>query len=718
MWPCLARLACVGILVAISFVTTSYADSTEPEQRLRLALARLNQWLQWSEVATEWRDALGLDELDRQLAKGSEADLRAVAEVLGRLGGDDPGLKCEPFVRLRQALEQWLCELPVPPADQLPGLARSAKKVFLPRTPTDLEDAKGDLLAAVDRLEAALKTLPPKERDWKALLQPAAIREQFARKDGPELSALDAAYLRFTAGYEGLGRIWFLDVRNGLRNYLTVARTLDDPKLPQQYQTVLESLAVRLESYLKQPSADLAEEIDQLADWLDQAGQARWLVLAIRKQMSHPNVLVEISEGLAAARVAGPVDETGPVCDCILGTSIHATGHTVGELKVEMIPSDDCGLMDLVFEGETATDSVGYRGKLRVFAEGVTRIAARKRVLLDGEQITAGPADSQADTDTTIQGVCATNGSRLLERVASRRACKQKGEAEWIASRHAEDRFNEQMDGRADKLIAQANERYVEKFRRPLAERRLLPERLRFHTTDRSLHVTAMQILEGSLAAPGGPPPVRGEADLAIRVHQTAINNLTVSALGGMMLDENRFQEILESLGPTKRSADEGDGENWEISFARRQPVTVVFANDTFTVTIRGRAFGNGRQQYPNPMNITATYKIQRSDRGFKAVRQGDLVVVPPGFRLGSGQQLSARQQTLRKVLERRFARFFKPEFVPENLVMQPEGRPPVELELCRWETTDGWLVLGWRQVPAKAPSPAAQHASHAPNAS
>ncbi len=497
------RALCACAIGASLFYTISYAADETPVERARSASARLSQWLESSKVASEWRPLLRLDQLDQELAKGAAADRLAVAQVLSRFGVDDPALRIEPFVRTRQALEDWLTSLPAPPAQELSAAARTAKAVFLPRTAVDLQDAKAELTAALDRLDAQLKPTAPGERDWKAFLQPGAIREQLARKDGPQLPALDAAYQRFAAGYEGLGRVWFLDVRDGLRNYLTIARTIGDPKLRAQYQTVLEALAVRVEAYQKSPTAQTAEEIDQTLDWLDQAGQAKWLIRAVRERLSHPNVFVEVSESLVATRVAGAVDDTAPVRDCILGTDIHATGHTTGNLTLEMVPSADRGQFDLVFSGNTATDSVGYRGKLQVFVTGVTRIGARKRVSLDRDKLASAPSESAADTDTSINGVSA--GNSVVAGVACRRAEKKRPEAECIASRHAEGRFNAQMDQRAEKLVAEANQRYAEKFHRPLVERRLFPELLRFSSTRRALEVTAMQIGEGSVAAPSGP---------------------------------------------------------------------------------------------------------------------------------------------------------------------------------------------------------------------
>ena len=44
------------------------------------------------------------------------------------------------------------------------------------------------------------------------------------------------------------------------------------------------------------------------------------------------------------------------------------------------------------------------------------------------------------------------------------------------------------------------------------------------------------------MAATGAPSKSPEAADLAVRIPMAAINNLTFSALGGMMLDENRFR--------------------------------------------------------------------------------------------------------------------------------------------------------------------------------
>ena len=277
---------------------------------------------------------------------------------------------------------------------------------------------------------------------------------------------------------------------------------------------------------------------------------------------------------------------------------------------------------------------------------------------------------------------------------------KQKAQAECIASRHAEQRFNERMDRQADELIAGANDKLVNRFRRPLAERQLLPEVFRLHTTQSALCATLLQAAEGSLAAPGAPPDLELRGDLAVKVHQSAINNVAHAALGGVVLDEKRLYELLEEyIGPVEPGERQSqDAEEWSITFAARQPISVAFDDVKFEVTIRGQEYYADGETHP-AMNVTAIYRIQNTDRGWKAVRQGKLSIFPPGFNPDGGEQLAGRIQVLRTILERRFGKFLKEELTPKNLVFAPEGRQPVALQLTRWDSTRGWLVMAWKDV-------------------
>jgi hypothetical protein len=684
--------------------TTLCAEATTSEELLHAALARQDAWLGADQNAAQWRLYLLDGQLESLLHQGSAADPVAVGAVLAQYRSGAPGLELGPFAEVRRSLTAWWNSLPAPKAEDLPAKARAMKAVFFPYTPVDQADAKAELLAAIERLNAALAGQGARGDDWRQYLTLETLQQQLARTEGPDLPALDGVYRQFAAGYEGLRLYYFADLRLSLRRYLTVVRAMQQPQLRQQYEKILDTLAGLLEAYLKAPSLEGAQRVNAILDWLDQAEQASWLVESTRRRWSHPNVVVEGSKALVASRIAGPVSETTPVRDCILGTDIHGTGLVKGEVTVELVPSDDQAIVDTLFRGTIDTDTIGYNGPATIYATGTTTLSARKRLLFHGEQLSTRPATSSATVASSINDIQARHG--LIERFAWKRAMKQKALAESIAASHAEDQFNERMDKQADGLIARANESLLQKFRRPLADRNLLPKVFRLSTTADAVQLTVQAEGFGHLAAPHAPPHLAGAGDLTVRVHETAINNVTAAVLAGIVLDEKRFQELLtESLGLPERIQTTDGEAPWSIAFPERQPVAVSFADGGFTVTISGRQFTNEGKEYPG-MNVTAAYRIQKTDRGLRALRQGKLRIFPPGFKPDSGQQLSAREQVLRNALEPRFGKLFTEELAPANIVLKEDpaaspgqARPPVELALTRWEAAGGWLVMAWKMV-------------------
>jgi hypothetical protein len=638
--------------------------------------------------------------LQEQLALGNHADPTQVLKLLSRYASGVEDLQTPPAVEVRRAMVDWLAALPAPSADQLAGAVRAAKAAFLPPGKADLDLAKAQLLAAMDRLDARLNTSGERGEGWKGYLKLDGVRKQLARNEPPDLTVLNAAYRRLAGPHDGLKLVWFADVRRGLRHYLATSQLMGRADLRKQYERALEDLAANVEKYRKDPSAETALAIGSGMEWLDQAGQAKWVVRAVRQRLSHPNALVEVSAGLVSARLAGPIDETTPVYDNILGTDIYGTGRALGHVSAEMVPCEEAGELDLVFHGRVESDTTGYNGPVRIFSTGTTQLDARKRLSLTAERIAGSPAVSEADTSTTIQAIQSNRGCGLVERLAWRRAMKQKTLAEWIASRHAEQRFNQRMDDQAGELIARANEKLLNKFRRPLADRQLMPEVFRVRTTNKALYLTLLQAADGSLAAPGAPPEVAAPGDLAVRLHQSAINNVAHAALGGVVLDEKRMYELLEEyVGPAEPGGRQpGDTEEWSITFDSRQPISVAFDNGMFVVTIRGQQYYADGETHP-AMNVTAVYRIENGGRGWKAIRQGKLSIFPPGFDPNSGEQLAGRIQVLRTILERRFGKFLTEELTPKNLIFAPEGREPVALQLTRWDTARGWLLMAWKDV-------------------
>jgi hypothetical protein len=586
------------------------------------------------------------------------------------------------------------------PVSELPAACRKAKAEFHPLSQADVEQAKIGLLQAVDRLDERLTLASDNGNDWRKYLELVSLRDQLQRPGGPDKTVLTRIRAHYNSGHDGLDLVWFLDVQKALQNYLAMTYAVDNPKIRTEFEQKLDKVARSLEAYAAKPTTEDALVISESLRWLEGAQQVPALVRAIQGRFVQPNVFGAISPAVLGAGIADSVDDTMAVSDCILGTEIYGTAHTVGHTSVELAPDPNFGVFETLFFGTTTSDNVGYHGSLTIYSTSTTRMAARKRLWVHPGGLASYPGDSNAVTEAQICDIQSNKGRSMIEQMAWKRAEKQQSNAECIASRHAEQRLNERIDQQAAETIDRANKAYVDKFYRPFTERKLFPQELRFSTTEQAISLVGLQAGGGKLGAPGAPPSGVKEAEVSLRIHESMINNLAFDALAGRTVYEEKVQAaVTETFGklPEKMKGDE-DGKPWAITFAPRQPISVTFADDSFKITIRGMRFCKGAEVHNDPMNISAVYKIEKSAHGFKAVRQGDIQVFPP-----DGKPVGGRQQVIRKLLEKRFAKMFEPEMIGEGFELPGKWKAagkllPIEL-VCR----DGWLVLGWKRETAEA---------------
>ena len=585
------------------------------------------------------------------------------------------------------------------PADDLLTMCGKAKAEFRPLTEADVEKSKTVLLQALDQLDKRLDQAGSNGQDWRKYLEADTLREQLRRAEGPDRDALTKIHARYISGHEGLELVWFLDVHAALHNYLAMTGAVGNPAIRAAFEQKIDQLTERLKEYATGPTTDAALDISESIRWLQNAQQAPALVQAIQLHYVHPNLLGQISPEVLGAGIVEAVDETMSIRDCILGTDIYGTAHTVGETNVELAPDPRFGVIDALFFGTTTSDNVGYHGPVTIFSNATTRLAARKRLWIHAGGLASYPSNAKAVTDVDICDIQSNRGRAMIERMAWKRAGQQQGTAEYVASRHAEQRLNERIDQRAADSIDRANRAYIDKFYRPFTERKLFPQMLRFSTTERALSVVGLQAGGGKLGAPGDPPPTVEGADMSLRIHESTVNNLTFDALAGRTVYEEKLQAtVTETLGhlPEKMKGDD-DGKPWAITFAQRQPISVTFADDGLKITLRGVNFYKGKDIHPG-MNVSATYKIEESADGFKAVRQGDIEVLPPDFE--PGKQIDARRQIIRKLLEKRFAKVFEPEILGEGFELPGKWKAAGKMRPIQVVARDGWLVIAWKRSP------------------
>ena len=401
--------------------------------------------------------------------------------------------------------------------------------------------------------------------------------------------------------------------------------------------------------------------------------------------------------------VGGPIDDVAPIDDVILGTVIHGTGRTVGETKTSLTPNPTFATFDALLNAVNYSNTIGRNGPVCIYSTGQTSLAANKRLWLDETGLHAHPAKTAAETHTTINNIVSIKGRKFVEKIAWRRAGKQLCEAEAIASEHAACRLGVRVNGQADPSIQKANEQFEAKGRVPLEERRAFPRGMSFDTLASALEIHGTEALESQLAAPSAPPELTRPADVAVRIHESMINNAAETVLTGMRLNDDMVQRTaLELLGrlPEQIKPDKNQ-EPFTIVFppanARVPPITVSFAESGFAVTLHGQEYYLGDRQQPG-MDVKASYKFVKTPEGYRAVRQGDLQIY--GFGQVPGAKRSVIQQGIYTALQAKFGKVFAPEIKLQGLKFN-NGKLASAGQLVPQEiiAQDGWLAVGYCRV-------------------
>ncbi len=670
---------------------------------VRSALDAMHAWARGGGQLDGWRAFLLSDILEAELARGEAASRLALADVFDRYAGGAPGTESPPIAAVRHALEQYLHALALARIRALAPHCTHAKEDFRPLGAAEVQQRKTELVRAVDQLISSLQRHPDQATalQWDTFLHLSPLQAEL-RKDQPDLGQLDAAYERFASGHEGLELSLFADVRRALRQYLLACRAAGHPQLKTQYETVLDRLARDLETLGQAISSETTLSVVQALAWLEDAHQAAELRRRVAEQFALPNVCVRISGRFLDAALGGPVEETGPVEDVILDTTIRGTDHTRGQATVELVPSLGAGELDLVFRGTTETDATGYSPGATVLSTSITRVGVRKRLWTDGRRVTALPAQAAAVVQTTLHSVNPARGGWRAQQEAWRRAEAQRDTSDRIAEDHARQRASARMDLEVGRQLETLN-RWLDRWCGGLDERGAWPRSVRAYTTAHALHWTAIQAPRSLLAAPLPPPAAAGQADLVLQIHESAINNTAAQVLAGMVLREDRLMAWLaEAFGPLAPNLPPpAEAEPWTVQLAQPWPLSARFDGQQWALTLRADRFAAEGRQFHN-LDITCTYQIEPAGLGWQAVRQGELKVYPRGFVPGQGQQLSARQQALRNILQRRIGRLFEERWTPGDLTLSAPWNRAGPLELVHWDTRHGWMTLAWRCKPAK----------------
>jgi hypothetical protein len=563
-----------------------------------------------------------------------------------------------------------------------------------------VEEARERLLSSIQNLEKFLagggkpdaksETL---ER-WSQWLGLPALKQQLA---GPaqDLNALRSIEERLYQNHTGLELPVFLNVRRDLRAYLVAQEYATSASPDQLFHQRVSELAQCISRLNVQPNESDAHQVGKLLVWLESLNdEGASLAQSARHNFCHTNAVAQASGRLANVLMERNVSERNYIAEVVLGSFTQGVAIVQGHVLFGTIPNQERGTLEIRLQGGVSCPSnVADRRRLSVYTSSYTTINATKQIFIDDQGLRLAPAAANCATSVEIRDIDAR--SRILERLSWRRANQMAPEAESLASRKAESEAASKLNREADASLGNINNIFCQKIRAPLIRFDALPEKMQFWTDARHLRISLSQHNELQLAAASAPPSLQDAYDLGGSVHESMINNLAESLLGGRTIQDETWLEIMHLItGTPPRALWVHDrAERWAATFSKERPLIARFENDRLGFTLRFSHLRKGAQEFRQTMEVEARFIPQITRDGPALARDGDMAV-----RLIEKED-DPNAVVLRGFLTRKFGAVFAPELHFYG-VTPPAGGSLGKLRLLapvEFRGAGGWLTLAYQ---------------------
>lgn len=264
-------------------------------------------------------------------------------------------------------------------------------------------------------------------------------------------------------------------------------------------------------------------------------------------------VVLRLSQPAIQKLLPPQIQEQRPVNQIILGTHAVGRSSTTGQLEIQLASPDSPHLLCVHFRGQTQSQTQGRNGPAVIDSRSVSSFHCQRYVTFDPhEGFRATPCEVQVQTRIYYDGFRSAHGglgSRLIARVAERRAGESRGQTEAIIAAQQRAELTQAFSGRLDEALASLNRkmstvRYVGLLLREPRHVAVMAQ-----STGESL-VLALGTAEGNEPVPALPPQDPQGPPMELWVHTSLLGEQVarvqrISTLGfmatlGMLGDSSR----------------------------------------------------------------------------------------------------------------------------------------------------------------------------------
>ncbi len=599
--------------------------------------------------------------------------------------------------------------------EQLREICSSIKETDSKPRDFRLLPLRNRLRKEVDRFDASLTRHSDRAEAvlWKESLHLDRLRDSLSRPGDFRSDAISETYQILHAPGTEYVEERFVPLNRLLRQYLTLEIASKNETFEKDYIEFCKGIPAFAETFLSGDHPEYAPAYTDTVNWLtdleETVPSAGRIASLLRGAFRYSNLHIQVSSDFLAHAFQRSIDESFEINDCILDTTVRGRGTAKGETGAKLFPNEHRAEIRLSLTTQMRSETLGFNGPVRVASISNGTVSGEKTIFLSEEVFRTTPARSWANVSSRTTGIGANGGpivSSLLRKVAADQLSKRKprydAEARRVAARRLSGRLNQETDREIERLFA----RYQKELREPLLKSGLFGERWKFQTTSRELMWTSSVRNGLQPCAANLPPELPADSDVAVRVHQSALNNAAETTLAGRRIVIDEFLHDMKEKYPKimeKFQRDEEDNPLTAITFAEKSPVTFLFKEGVANLIIHIDKFEQEEQEHPG-LDITLKYRMKTEtveENGttttkivFEKVEKP--VVFPPGFDPTSGARIAGRNLAIRNLVIRRLDRQLKDSFelTPTELGEQWEGKGRLLPQTGSVEK--GWFALSW----------------------
>ncbi|MGL4944533.1 MAG: hypothetical protein ACRC46_15230 [Thermoguttaceae bacterium] len=585
--------------------------------------------------------------------------------------------------------------------EQLAAACEQAKTTAIAPKPADLVAMNREMATVVRQLETAMRRQFKADEvaEWRTRLDFTKLNAALRQQKPLEKELLDVIAGELDGDAPGVRFKLFDPLRDIVRRYRTIAAVLEKGDFENRVDVLFTHLPNYVTQYREGTDPELGFAIAGAIRWIGDMGRflpgARSVVPLIKRNLDGLNVFVDVSLPLLSLPFKREFSQEFEVKDTIMDASVVGSGTMKGHTTAIFVPREPVAEIKLVLEGELNSETKSRRDPVTLETSTTGTVRAEKSIFVSTTGIKTQPAKAKADLVSETRNL-QINAGGVVSNIARRAVSERKGEAQAAAARKAEQRVGRQVDGEANPQIADLDKRF-QSILGPLFQTSLVPQDWAFGTTE-STFWTRMAVAGSWQVAAPTPPPAMQDADVVVRVHQSAANNGAAMGLAGRLVEEEKLVEELKARFekvPAALQRPETEPA-WRFSFAREQPISLSFDDGLVRLVLRIDQFRrDGVDRVPPAdIDIMIAYRVSMQDGKVVWEQAEPVSVFPRGHK--SGDQIPARLlASCAPVRERLNAQM--PKTVDAKPFELPERFAGKQLIPCCAIVDDGWITLGWK---------------------